>query len=488
MDQQEVKKPKGRILKWILGIVILLVLLMGGTYVTLFQVNQFSLSVSPVGESEIFLEYGDSYEEVGAQPLLFGTLLWQEGVTRDEISLEILSDLQEDKLGKYTVTYIANLEGLQATATRTVWVVDTEAPVITLTESGETLLPGTAYVEEGFTAVDNYDGDITDQVVRLESYGLISYTVLDSAGNPAYVEREVPYYDPVPPEIHLTEGEHLIVPAGTFFKDPGFVALDNVDGDITEQVEVTGEVLWYQPGTYSLEYSVADNFENATTVTRLVEVQSQPLPEISTPNGYVIYLTFDDGPGPYTDRLLEILDKYDVKATFFVVDTGYNGVMKRIVDAGHSIGIHSVTHEYREIYASPEAYFADLYGMQDIIYKNTGVRTYLLRFPGGSSNTISSFNKGIMTTLTQAVQDAGFRYFDWNVDSNDAGGAKKTKTVVANVTDGITHHKISVVLQHDIHDFSVEAVEDIIVWGLNNGYKFLPLEMDSPVFSHGVNN
>ena len=322
MDQQEVKKPKGKAGKWILGIVALLVLLIVGTYLTLFQVNQFSLAVCPLGEQEIYLEYGTPYVESGAQPMLFGTLFWKDGVVPDEIAVEIHSDLREDKLGKYTITYAANLEGLQATATRTVWVVDTEAPVITLTESGETLLPGTAYVEEGFTAVDNYDGDITDRVVRLESYGLISYTVLDSAGNPAHVEREVPYYDPVPPEIHLTEGEHLIVPAGTFFKDPGFVALDNVDGDITEQVEVTGEVLWYQPGTYSLEYSVADNFENATTVTRLVEVQSQPLPEISTPNGYVIYLTFDDGPGPYTDRLLEILDKYNVKATFFVVDTG----------------------------------------------------------------------------------------------------------------------------------------------------------------------
>ena len=194
------------------------------------------------------------------------------------------------------------------------------------------------------------------------------------------------------------------------------------------------------------------------------------------------------GSAYYTQQLLEVLDKYDVKATFFVVDTGYDGMMKRIVEGGHSIGIHSVTHDYEEIYASPEAYFADLYGMQDIIYKNTGIRTHLLRFPGGSSNTISSFNKGIMTTLTQAVQDAGFRYFDWNVDSNDAGGARKTETVVENVTKGITRQRMSVVLQHDIHDFSVEAVEDIILWGLKRGYTFLPLEMDSPVFCHGVNN
>ena len=93
-----------------------------------------------------------------------------------------------------------------------------------------------------------------------------------------------------------------------------------------------------------------------------------------------------------------------------------------------------------------------------------------------------------MTTLTKAVQDAGFRYFDWNVDSNDAGGIQKTDLVVENVTEGVTRQKISVVLQHDIHEFSVEAVEDIILWGIKRGYTFLPLEMDSPVFRHGVNN
>lgn len=488
MEEQAKKQPGGTLWKWILGIAAVLVLLAVGGYITLFRVNQFSLAVQPRGEQEIYLEFGQEYEEAGAVPVLFGSLFWKNGVVPEEIPVQIDSNLNLQKLGKYTVTYSAQLEDLMASASRTVWVVDTENPVITLKHSGEPLLAGTPYEEEGFTATDNYDGDITDRVIREESYGLVSYTVLDSAGNPAHVEREIPYYDPLPPEIILAEGEKIQHPAGVFFNDPGFTALDNVDGDVTEQVEVTGEVIWYVPGTYELIYTVTDEFQNTATVTRQVEVQAQPLPEIRTPKTFTIYLTFDDGPGPYTDRLLEVLDKHGVKATFFVVDTGCDAVMKRIAEAGHSIGVHSVSHEYETIYASPEAYFEDLYRMQDIIYENTGVRTKLLRFPGGGSNTISCFNEGIMTTLTQAVQDAGFRYFDWNVDSNDAGGAKKTETVVENVTKGITRQKHSVVLQHDIHEFSVEAVEEIILWGLNNGYTFLPLEMDSPVFQHAVNN
>ncbi len=486
--EEVMKQPRGSAWKWILGIAAVLVLLAVSAYVMIFRVNRFSLALQMAGEPEIYLEYGQGYEDPGAIPVLYGTLFWKDGVLPEDVTVQVQNDVNDQKLGKYTVTYSSRLEWLDASAQRTVWVVDTENPVITLKESGEPLLAGTPYEEEGYTATDNYDGDITHKVIRTESYGLVTYTVMDSAGNPAAVEREIPYYDPLPPEIILEEGNRITIPAGTFFTDPGFTALDNVDGDVTEFVEVSGEVLWHIPGTYALDYTVTDHYDNSTTVTRLVEVQKSPLPEIQTPKGNVIYLTFDDGPGPYTDQLLDVLDKYGVKATFFVVDTGYNSVMKRIGEKGHSIGIHSVTHDYETIYASVEAYFEDLYRMQNIIYKNTGIRTNLLRFPGGSSNTISCFNEGIMTTLTQAVQDAGFRYFDWNVDSNDAGGAKKTKTVVENVTAGVTRQRISVVLQHDIHAFSVEAVEDIILWGLDHGYTFLPLEMDSPVFQHGVNN
>ena len=212
-------------------------------------------------------------------------------------------------------------------------------------------------------------------------------------------------------------------------------------------------------------------------------------PQMVWPEKKTIYLTFDDGPGPDTERLLDILDRYGVKATFFVTDRGCGEVMGEIVNRGHSIGIHTVSHDYEEIYASPEAYFADLFAMQNVIYENTGVKTTLMRFPGGSSNTVSrGISEGLMTILTRAVQDAGFQYFDWNVDSNDAGGAKTAWTVFNNVTEGVSRNQVSVVLQHDIHSFSVDAVEDILIWGLNNGYSFEPLTPNSPGVHHMVQN
>lgn len=493
MTDQTQNHSSGKLWKWILGILGILTLLVAGAYVTVFHINRFTLVVHMVGEPEQYVEYGESYEDPGAEAVLYGSLLWKNGIGPEDVVLHTENEVQVDRLGKYHVSYYAELawahmNWTSACVERTVRVVDSECPVISLIQSDEPLLAGTPYEEEGFIAMDNYDGDITSRVVRNESYGRITYAVLDSSGNPAYAEREIPYYDPLPPEIVLNEGEYIAIPTGTIFTDPGFTALDNVDGNMTSLVEVEGEVIWYEPGLYELTYSVTDGFENRTTVTRKVEVQAMPRPEIKTPPGKIIYLTFDDGPGPYTQALLDVLNRYDVKATFFVVDSGYDAVMKKIVNSGHSIGIHSASHDYRAIYSSPEAYFTDLLTMQQIIYDNTGVMTTLMRFPGGASNTVSSFNQGIMTTLSKAVQDAGFQYFDWNVDSMDAGGAKTAREVLENVKEQVQEQRVSIVLQHDIHAFSVEAVEEIIRWGLDNGYTFLPLEQDSPNGHHGVLN
>ena len=126
--------------------------------------------------------------------------------------------------------------------------------------------------------------------------------------------------------------------------------------------------------------------------------------------------------------------------------------------------------------------------MQDSITALGGKKTTLVRFPGGSSNTVSSFNPGIMTRLAQALTDMGYQYFDWNVSSGDAGETTSTDQVFENVVSGIRNRDVSIVLQHDIKGYSVAAVERIIVWGLANGYTFLPLEPTSPTAHHRINN
>ncbi len=293
------------------------------------------------------------------------------------------------------------------------------------------------------------------------------------------------------PTIRLTDGNEITITMCPQFQEPGFRATDKEGRDITDRVEVIGTVDSMTEGTYRLTYRVTDDGGRTAEQIRLVTVRPARQPDVVDPDGKVIYLTFDDGPGQYTQQLLDVLAKYNAKATFFVVNTSYSekeAVMKNIVDGGHAIGIHSLTHQW-SIYQSEDSFLEDLYGMQKVIEKATGVTTTLMRFPGGSSNTASKkYCAGIMTALTKKVTDLGFQYFDWNVDSNDAGGAKTADEVYQNVVNGIGNKKTAVVLMHDIKNYSVEAVEKILQWGLANGYTFQALTPESPVCHHQVNN
>lgn len=205
----------------------------------------------------------------------------------------------------------------------------------------------------------------------------------------------------------------------------------------------------------------------------------------------VVYLTFDDGPSSYTAQLLDILGKYDAKASFFLVNTGVDmeKLLCRMAREGHAIGIHSYSHDFAAVYASEDAFMDDLYAMQALIFEKCGVRTRLLRFPGGSSNTVSrKYAQGIMSRLTQRVTGEGFVYFDWNVDSGDAYGCHDPERIYQNVIRGIRGKRRAVVLQHDVNGCSVQTVEKIILCGKDNGYVFRALGEDAPECHHRVQN
>lgn len=204
----------------------------------------------------------------------------------------------------------------------------------------------------------------------------------------------------------------------------------------------------------------------------------------------IVYLTFDDGPGAYTEQLLGILDHYDVKVTFFVTnqDPEYENLVGEAYRRGHTIGLHSFSHDYG-IYRSQEAYYEDLQLIYNFCKEQTGESPRIVRFPGGSSNGISErYCYGIMTSLSESVEEYGFLYCDWNVSSGDMEDAVTADAVASNVIKGIREKDVSVVLQHDTLDYSVEAVSQIICWGQANGYTFLPLTEDSPMVHHTVKN
>ena len=481
----------------VLTVVSLAAAVLCGWAVKTEQDNRYTLAVSIKGEPQITLEYGQTYQEAGAAAEFSGT---HRHTQTAAVPVVIEGAVDENIIGCYLLKYTAKYGNHVGTAYRRVNIVDLQAPTITLVaDPDKYTFPNETYVEEGFSAQDNYDGDITAWVERLESREKIVYIVTDTAGNKTVVERKIVYDDPIPPELTLKGAKTITLTAGQSYSEPGYTATDNCDGDISANVTVSGSVDVNKPGSYTLTYTVQDAYANVVTQTRTVRVNAPSNPQYDLnaeyeaptqilPNGKTIYLTFDDGPGPRTGELLDILKKYNVKATFFVVNTAYISTIKRAAEEGHSIAIHSATHKFKEIYASEDAYFNDLYAMQEIIKSHTGQTTTLLRFPGGSSNTVSKFNPGIMTRLTQLVHQRGFQYFDWNVDSKDAGGAKTAGDVYYNVINGIGEKQAAIVLQHDIKGFSIDAVEWIIQWGLANGYTFAALDMTSPAAHHRINN
>lgn len=172
-----------------------------------------------------------------------------------------------------------------------------------------------------------------------------------------------------------------------------------------------------------------------------------------------VYLTFDDGPSPYTDEILDILASYDVKATFFVCGkSGYDDMYKRIVDEGHTIGMHSFSHDYKLLYESLDSFQTDLHKIQNYIFDVTGVWTTYYRFPGGSSNTASQVP---MSELIGYLDRNNITYFDWNVYGGDNIASD---IIVSNVTSNISGHENCMILLHDAGDKeeTVEALPKII--------------------------
>lgn len=178
-----------------------------------------------------------------------------------------------------------------------------------------------------------------------------------------------------------------------------------------------------------------------------------------------IYLTFDDGPSSNTDAILDILKEYDVKATFFVVrheGRNFERLYRRIVDEGHSLGMHSCTHVYSDLYSNRDAFMEDTNSLRNFLYLVTGAESDIYRFPGGSTNRASTVD---MHEFAGALEDAGIVFFDWNVSSRDAtaGGASR-QSIIDNVTREIGKHQESIVLFHDLGSktTTVEALPAII--------------------------
>ncbi len=231
---------------------------------------------------------------------------------------------------------------------------------------------------------------------------------------------------------------------------------------------------------------MSDVNPNAATAISEGELAYQSLyPELYVPivekipvkdGDKVIYLTYDDGPSEETERLLDILDQEGVKATFFVMAQGKSledckKWLKMIVDRGHAIGVHTYSHQYKEIYASPQAFLEDFKKMHDLIYEATGQKITMFRFAGGSVN---AYNKATCKAIIAEMERRGYTYFDWNVDSGDSEKGDNGKFIYDTTTQEILSHQKSIVLMHNskAKKATVDQTAAIIEKAKAAGYRF----------------
>ena len=414
----------------------------------------------------------------------YGTVCYGNLFYCDNLTASTTDQVDTSKLGEYKLLLHFDHDGQEKLLEQIVVVKDLVPPVIEVADSEIALCKDNKVPDFKYSAIDDYDGDITDKATINYESPNVSILSTDNAGNRSIKQIPATAKDKTPPVITINGSEKYTSRLGLGYSDAGATAIDNCDGEVT--VQVSGTVNTNVAGDYTITYTATDSFGNQSTATRTVTIATS----IPQPTGNVIYLTFDDGPSEHTDRLLDVLKKHDVKATFFVTGKGSDDSILRAYKEGHSIGLHTLSHNYSKIYRSESAFYDDLYAVQNRVKNITGYTSTLMRFPGGSSNTVSrSYDGGtrIMSKLVRSVAQKGFTYFDWNVSSGDAGGATTPDQVYNNVINTLKRGN-SIVLQHDTQGFSVDAVERIIEYGKANGYTFARLEPGYWGAHHGVNN
>ena len=422
------------------------------------------------------VNYKSRYSEPGYKAIFHG-----KNVTKDVV---VRGNVNTKKLGKYKIIYSINNGIIPIKVIRKVYVRDLEKPKIELDDNKDIYVcPGSKYKIGLYKAVDNYDGNITSKVKVTLRDDFINYSVKDSSGNYDSITRRIKYDDIIPPKIKLKGGDNVSVYLNESYEDLGYTAYDNCDEDVTPNVKVSSNIDISKTGKYEVSYKVSDSHKNKVEKKRIVNVVERGA------NG-TIYLTFDDGPRMgITNEILDILKEEGVKATFFVTNGGPDELIKREYDEGHTVALHTATHNYSYVYSSADNYFEDLERVHTRVLNITGYDSRIIRFPGGSSNTISKkYSLGIMSYLTNEVLNRGYRYFDWNINCGDAGETTDKDVVYQNVVSHLSHDKVNVILMHDIKPYTRDALKNIIEYGKNNGYLFDRIEQYSDMVTQKVNN
>lgn len=439
------------------------------------------------GENDIVIPVFSEYEESGVVAYYRGKNLSEQVAVNGKVDTSTV--------GKYDIEYCFSHRGYKYYAVRSVTVADTVAPKLKLKGEKELTAPSLKlFSEPGFTATDNYDGDISKNVeIKTEKldgprYKLI-YSVSDASGNTATDYRIVKVTDTIAPKLKFSDGKYYLTAKDSDFPDPAATATDNLDGDVSDSIKIEGIIDTATLGVQTLTYTAADSSGNTCSETLQVVVY-----EPYKKGASIIYLTFDDGPSDnVTPAVLDTLKKNNIRASFFINDFSDDKLplIKRIINEGHTLAIHGATHDYAKAYKNTSACVSNFTSLRDKVYSATGYKTNIMRFPGGSSNSVSkNYSRGVVSASAKKLTAAGWRYFDWNVDSGDADGSMSRNYIINNVIKQLKKGRHNVVLMHDYHTkaTTAEALQSIIDYGKKNGFVFEAINPTTPDTHHPIAN
>lgn len=435
------------------------------------------------GEENITTSYGKEYQDVGVDFKYGNKFL---GYT--SIPYETKIEVDTNNLGEYSIKYNLTYKRFKKELERKVTVIDDEGPVIDIADTIE-VKSCQKEIKLEYSAIDNLDGNVTENVKREDFDDHITLTVEDEANNITTKNISINHIPEGKPTITINGSNTVYLMSGRTYSDAGVKAYDDCGNDISDRISINNPVDTNAPNNYTVTYTVTNENGESASVSRRVVVYKKVDSSSGGSGGYkTLYLTFDDGPGVYTERILSTLREYGVKATFFVTNQfpKYQYLIKKEYDEGHSIAAHTYTHEY-SIYSSIDTYMNDLNKINEVIKNQTGSYTKLIRFPGGSSNTVSrNFATGIMSALVSKVTEEGYIYFDWDISSGDASNYSSTQIYNAVVNSLGNGNKI--ILMHDIKYNTMIALPSILDYALANGYTFEGLTSSSRTVHFKVNN
>ena len=485
----------------IVGLVVLLIVWF------LWFLTHFLIKFKLVGDKVVELNYGEEYEEYGAIATFLGK----------DLDVQIQTNIDTNKEGRYAVYYKArNMFGIVKSIKRNIVVKDKESPKITLKGDNPIILGlDEKYVEPGYIATDNIEGDLTNNVVisdniDIKNYGeyKIIYKVKDSNNHTTKKVRKVIVKDKKVPTINLKGSTIVDVLLGSEYSEEGFTAKDNIDGDITDKVEVINEVDYKKLGSYQIIYKVTDSSDNVTIVKRTINIVKKLLEykeeyykinntqrgwwsnnkfdhqrpsggadelELKKYNTYfmgpdekIIYLTYDEGSNDtYLPEIVEVLDKNDVKATFFLCRNYMlmnKDLIRKMVENGHLIGNHTFHH-----YEMPK--LANKANFDKYLYEIRGVEETYKEITGKTMEKIYREPKGEWSYRSlKIVSDLGYKTFFYSADYYDYADDVSKDLALKKMLD--RYHNGAIYLFHPKNKGNLEALEDFIIEMKRLGYKF----------------